>query len=399
MWIGGVLDDAGGDDVYDLQASTSTDYASACACATATSRGLGGIADAIGQGAISGYLHDRGGNDAYRATATVFVRNTARNNDTTGDARAHADGGSRTGAQGWGGSLVDDAGNDVYANRAITDLAAAAHAETGAIATVKGATTLAEGQGYLGELTDRAGLDSYSLTARPSTSVTPDVPGRTDGGYADARGQGLLGDLGNVPETHAAGGEGGLLDVDAGELDVFQSDQRAQFSLCSTEYGTAPGWIPSVPRTVIATGNALCSDLPHGAVVTSAAPVAQAPALELSMASADNGEPGAHAVTVRVRDAGGLPLGGVYVRVLPEVEVDEPYIGIGPMRRWSSAGQGIDLVTDADGVATGSLPKFDCYAQSPCPYRYRYRAAFFGVPGTAGPATVTSAVVEPAMSG
>ena len=376
MGSGGVLDDAGGDDVYRMSASTDATLRRTCpgcdlsaggANDTITNGRLGAVY-AQGQGVDGGRLHDAGGgHDTYTVAATAAVTVLA----SDGAAAVHRLASPKVFGQGAAGRLFDEDGSDRYTLAAHHRVRAVGQSAGEALA---GGLTV-QGQGGGGALIDLGGRDRYVATATSDVQAQPSTGVSADAGFLTVDVQGL-------------GGQGSMLvDRDEGEADVFQADAPGMFSTCNGSYATSPGWTGGRRSTLGATNSDSCSSTGGGAAVTSAAAPA-APAALTAAATRDDAAKTTR-VTVRLADSAGQPLGGRRVRVSPELRLGAPYYGVGPTFVWQPWDTSLELVTDASGLASGEVRHPSCpQVGTPCDPP-RLRASFFG-DFTAGAATTTT---------
>lgn len=384
----GLIDDAGGDDTYRLQSTVDTTVRDVCDCSDAraafdplTFSGFSlGVSEVNGQGAYQARVAERGGNDTYLATPMLRLGALA-DAGPGGTAVAELAGAGRVFAavQGAGGDLVDLGGDDVYRLMSEASYAAEAHGG-GAIASADPGPTSLFGQGQGGRLADLGGRDEYRIDGRQHATALPFDPSTTTDGSVSALGHGM-------------GSSSSFIDSDAGELDTFYLTSPAVFGVCDGAHGISPGWTGGTFRTLTATGSESCARGDNRATVTSAV-ARQAPA-RLIDGSASAAAAKQIGFTWRLVDGTGVPLPGRRVRVAQELRYGYPYYGIGPYAQWGPTWAARELVTDAAGWVSGSLPRAGCTSADGCE-ALRLRAWYFGDP--TGPQAATATVVLPPAS-
>lgn len=392
----GRLDDEGGDDIYDMIATTDATYELRCAACSSLEAAIDdragfqasqfGAIRMYGQGASAGHIIDRGGDDTYRARARVRLVVRAINDSPGGSARAIASqvGYTQAYAQAsGGGELTDLSGNDTYDLDAEQIVSAVADA-TVASATVRPYYLSANAQAAGGRLTDLGGMDRYAVRAVERGVAVPATPGAANDGWMDVA-------------AHALGEDGDLRDVDSGELDTFHADSSLVMSPCRGTYGTAPSWSGGVRRTIDATQTETCSSSKGAALISSAA-ARVAPGVVSLTAAPLVGAPDVTSISVRLTDAAGEPVAGGRVRVVLQPYSGYPYYGIGPSHAWGSSWWARELITGADGTVQSTIVTPPC-TESGCPStlsvptKRRLKATAFG-DANYGPAETITALVN-----
>lgn len=387
----GFLDDAGGNDVYQLSSETDLRLETRCACQTARAV-FDTLADPFlrasdlgqstvrGQGSYQGVLRDRSGDDRYEAFARTTVAIEAASTLPGGRATAGATlfGTATVHAQAdQPGVLRDDAGNDVYlmdAERDVEVTAVAAPAADGSRSESAWAfpgyvTIVGQGRGLVGdgELTDRGGQDRYLARTRGTGRAFPPAPGRAGDGIAGVAVQGA---------------DGTLTDADAGQLDSFDADSPLVFDVCAGRYGEAPGWVSGPTLR-----SGACSPTWGSSVATTTvAPGVDTRAVFLGVTPTGDALFPALDVEVRLEDAAGTPLPRRRVTVVSE----HGYTTLDPLVDqlfpWVDATlSAVNLVADESGVARGTMPMrlLACDPSSCAGLTgdVRLRAMFFGESG------------------
>lgn len=335
-----VVDDLGGNDVYEVDARSVQRLESVavdgCECdgALATldppaSISITGqafsipILSTLSPGTASAVLSDRGGDDRYDIGARLVLEAIAQ--DTRPDGSATADvaasftslpGRASIQGQGQGAAgpavLLDMAGDDHY--RSVAEAVSIAHAEAApgrpaiASAISPRASVTGVGGGVYGGLLDLGGLDDYEVSARARAETTPEPEGAVDLSSTAV----VLGAFGG---TH--------LDSDEGQSDTYLVDPERGVSTGAR--GEGPVWgdtgVAANSSTAARTGT------------------------DLSILSVEETPGGRTRATVSLT-SGGMPLAGR--EVVLEVEEQGPTVAY-PLEGSAHA------TTDEQGRATLSL--------------------------------------------
>jgi hypothetical protein len=349
------LDDAGGDDVYDVTSSESQVaiiQGSGNVVGTIDTDGrlqedgfptYGVVAHVSAQGLASGILvpesgsllADHGGNDSYLARGTLHLSVTAESSD--GDAAA-VEIGTRfpevaTFGQGFGsdeapGVLFDSGGDDFYDLSGISTTSADAIAPLGeGSSSAMGTFSNVYGQGstlfdpVVGALLDTGGRDTYHATSINRTATSPDP--------RSAR------DLTRV--LAAQGGAGGIFaDLDSGIADEFVAVPELGMSFGFRGEGDV--WVDD------------SAQIP-GIGIAPMQPGKAPPTLELDPANPAIATHDVVPFSARLMDSAGP---------IPDAEVTfelqyKSFFGVPQLEVWHSHTLTSHGITDANGASTGYL--------------------------------------------